>query len=164
MTRKVCLDTMIMIWGIKNECEPEQEEKRIQANAFLQGLNDEKVRVIVPSVVIGEFLCKVSREKYPEVLSLLNRRFIISPFDLKAASKYAEIWKLKHENGTVFELKQNNNSTRTCIKADLMIVATAHSADADVIYSEDEDIHKLAEGIVPFSKMPNIATQLPLLQ
>jgi hypothetical protein len=55
----------------------------LRAELFLKYLEKAETTVVVPSVVIGEFLVKVPAEKHQEVQAVLERRFQIIIGDLQ---------------------------------------------------------------------------------
>ena len=59
----ICLDTCVVIWGIKKESNPEDEDKQRRAHHLLVKLDELDAKVIVPSVALGETLsgCDDSR-------------------------------------------------------------------------------------------------------
>ena len=81
-----CIDNHILIWGIRKEATPGQEPMILRAELFLKYLEDAKTTVIVPSVVIGEFLVKVPVARHQEVQAVLEKRFQIVPYDAVAAA------------------------------------------------------------------------------
>lgn len=50
----VCLDTNVLIWGIRAFASPGQEQMLEDAKALVQKLDQENHRVIIPSPVIFE--------------------------------------------------------------------------------------------------------------
>ena len=55
----VCLDTMILIWGVKRESTPGQELKIKNAVAFLKDLEEQGAQIIIPAPVLAEVLTRV---------------------------------------------------------------------------------------------------------
>ena len=86
----ICLDSMICVWGIKNR-------QMIIRNTILImqhicGIIDEqKWKVIIPTVVIAEILMVEPEERYQEILDTITKNFIVAEFDIRAATKYAQI-------------------------------------------------------------------------
>jgi len=64
-------------------------------------LEESETSVIVPSVVIGEFLVKVPADKHQEVQAVLERRFQIVPYDAIAAACAAKIFQEHKASGAV---------------------------------------------------------------
>ena len=100
----VCLDTHILIWGIKEESEPGQEDKIPKAKSFLKWLEDKKAKILVPSVVVAELLMRVPREEHGKVIDFFQRKFIAPPFDTVAASCFAKIWREKADRNIIKKL------------------------------------------------------------
>ncbi len=156
----VCLDTHILIWGIKNESSPGQEEMIPKAKRFIKWLDDNKNRVIVPSVVVGELLMRVPLELHRDVNKLLEKHFIIAPFDSLAASHFANIWQMKESEEVINQLKEQFDLKREAIKVDCQIVAIAVARCAQCIYSYDPGVKKFGEKVIDVYEIPPIAEQL----
>lgn len=161
----VCLDTHILIWGIKEESEPGQKDMIPKAKAFLKWLEDKKIKVLIPSVVVAELLMRVPSEEHGKVIDFFQRKFITPPFDTVAACCFANIWRKKTDEKTIKELIDNLSITREKIKIDLQIIAIAVTRRASCIYSYDKAMPKLAEGYISVKEIPSEAyvQQLPLL-
>jgi predicted nucleic acid-binding protein len=153
----VCLDTNVLIWGLKGEATIGQEIMIEKAQRFLEFLDTEKYKVLVPSVVVGELLQTVPLSIHQEMLQLFERNFIIGNFDLLAASNFAKIYQSKKG------IPSPDGKNRHGIKIDHQIIAIAISKDAECIYSHDEGLKKFAEGFVEVKEIPSIAVQLSLL-
>jgi predicted nucleic acid-binding protein len=159
----ICLDTHILIWGIKKDATEGQEHMVPIAESFIKSLDEErKIKVMVPSVVIGELLMRVPPEKHEEVNRLFYRRFMVPSYDIAAASCFARIWQ---EKKNVFpQLKEEfPDSTREELKADCQIVAIAVTHGARCIYSYDEKLTRFANGYIEVRKMPEAVEQMSVL-
>lgn len=160
----VCLDTHILIWGIKEEAEPGQEDMIPKAKSFLKWLEDNKAKVFVPAVVVAELLMRVPPEEHGRMLDFFRRNFITPPFDTVAASCFAKIWQKKASNDIIKKLKKDLSITREKMKIDFQIVAIAVTRRASCIYSYDPGMLKFAEGFIPVEKIPDeaLAKQLSI--
>jgi hypothetical protein len=161
----VCLDSHIIVWGIKEEATPGQENMIPKAKLFFAWLDEQKHDVIIPSVVVGELLMRVPATEHEKVTQFFEKRFRVPSFDLMCASKYAEIWQKRNEDKTIDFLKKKMNATREEIKADCQIVAIAIVQKAQCIYSYDDKLKKFAEGFIEVRQMPHLidpASQLQL--
>ena len=59
----VCLDTNIVIWGVlKQKRDPNQQSFVDKSTALVKYLVKSKDIVLLPSVVVGELLVKISRK------------------------------------------------------------------------------------------------------
>ena len=63
MVYKVSLDTQIMIWGVKKEAIPEQLHMIDAATNFIESLEKSEAKLFIPSVVLGELICKLPPER-----------------------------------------------------------------------------------------------------
>ncbi len=158
MKQLVCLDTHILIWGIKGEVTPGQEEMVEIAQAFIQHLYSEKIKAMIPAVVVAELLMKATDENQRlELINLFNKKFRVAPFDSMAAFRFSEIWQKNHEN-------KSEEDTRDKVKFDCQIVSIAVANQAKCIYTYDNGLSKFAKGFIQTEKMPDLReTQKKLL-
>ena len=124
---------------------------------FINNISND-TSVIVPSIVVGEFLMRIPKELHAMVINLFNKNFIIAPYDVLCASKYAMIWKTNKPPEEAEQLIALG-VTRTELKADSMIVATAVARKADCIYSNDKGINTFAKGFITVKDIPFIEKQ-----
>lgn len=159
----VCLDSHILIWSIKEEATPGQETMIPKSKAFLRWLDDTDTKVLIPSVIVAEFLMRIPPEIHTTVNNLLQRDFLIAPFDVQAAAYFSKIWQAKKEQRIIRELI-SSGKTRQELKVDSMIVAIAVARGASCIYSYDEGLEKFANGYIDVRKIPELPEQesLPL--
>lgn len=156
----VCLDTHILIWGIKREAAPGQENKIAMAQAFLKELEEDKdTRVMIPAPVIAELLTRVPHERHAAVNKLFESRFMVVPFDAAAASWYGRIFQDKRA-GTQDIKAATPELTRRDILADFQIVAIAVAHQASCIYSYDQGLTKFADGYIEVRTMPEMVEQM----
>lgn len=157
----VCLDTMIVIWGIKGECEGGQEPERDRAMAYVSQLRRDRVQVIIPSVVIGEALVRVPLEDHtPLIQNILERKFIIAPVDLRISTMYARIWRTKSDDGTIAALKQDPAMTRRILKFDCLIAAAAAVWEVGYLCSNDNNVRRFGEGYINVQRLIDIPVQM----
>lgn len=154
----VCLDNHVLIWGIKEQPTDGQEEMVSRTKAFIESLNNDETIVLIPSVVIAEFLMPVPSEFHAMVINLFNKNFIIAPFDALAASKFSLIWNAYKPPDEAKELI-DNQATRAELKADSMIVATAIARKADYIVSHDTWLKTIAKNFIEVKEIPFIPEQ-----
>lgn len=154
----VCLDTNILIWAIKEESTPGQEDLITKSTAFLQHLEDKEKKILLPTVVLTEFLFRLPVESHKTVMNLLSQNYFVAPFDELSALMYAKIWNDQEHKEIEKDLKDSGVSTRT-ITADRMIVATAVAHEAECIYSHDTGLRKCATGFCDAYDIPTIPQQ-----
>lgn len=155
----VCLDTQIIIWGIKEEASPSQEHLIPQAKNFIEWLDENDKKVIIPVPIISELLAPIPDSKYEELLGLLNSRFRVVPVDEVAAIKCAQIWRDRKDDKELREYRKQNKITRERMKFDFQIAAVAIVRKAECIYSNDPHIKKFVGDIITVKEMPNIGSQ-----
>lgn len=153
----VCLDTHILIWGLKHEAEPGQEEMIARARALLESFDKDNTQVMIPSVVLAELLINIPSEQHLGFISELERKFMIIPFDSGASLKYADLWNTKKQIRN-----EDSTFTREHFKTDLMIVASAISRESDCIYSGDAYIQKVSIGSIECLNIPPLSGQIGL--
>jgi predicted nucleic acid-binding protein len=163
MSDLVCIDTMILIWGLKKKAQPGQEIMIQAAEKLLDELEHTSTKVIIPSPVIGELLAPIPQNEHSNFLSLLGKNMIIVPYDMKAAARCAHILRTNTDKGVYEEIKQEEPTiTRNHLKVDFMIVAIAVANQANLIYSNDSHIKKFANGFIKTQTLSNHPTQMGL--
>jgi predicted nucleic acid-binding protein len=107
---------------------------------LLESLQDAKI--VIPTPALAEVLVRAAKGG-TELLRILSssKHFRIAPFDERAALEFAARQAERIEAGG-----RAPAATRTKAKFDDQIVAIAAVESATTIYSDDEDIAKLAEG------------------
>jgi predicted nucleic acid-binding protein len=136
----ICFDTHIMIWGVKKEASLGQEANIEKAISLIKKCETDGDDIMVPSIVLAEFLCGVDPILQHEVAEFIRTTFIVPPFDAQAALKFTEMWNNKQNRG--------QQISRAEMKADYMIIATAVVKGADCIYSEDQGLKRFAQGFI----------------
>lgn len=160
--KTVCVDTHILIWAIKEQASPGQEDLVPKAKRFLRYLESEKLIVLIPSIVVAELLMRVPPDLHPMVTNLLDKSFVIPSFDLQASTHFARIWQDRQNEGVIEELQLNYQAKREELKADCMIVAIAIANGAECIYSHDNKLKIFAEAHIQVIEIPNIPEQQTL--
>ncbi len=154
--RLICFDNHVLIWGIKEQAQEEQEDMVAKTKKFINSIDDKETLVLIPSIVLAEFLMLIPAELHAMVINLFNKNFIVAPFDALAASKHALIWQ-KNKPPDKADKIIIDRTTRAELKADSMIVATAVSRKADCIYSHDKQLKAMAKGFIEVIEIPFIA-------
>ncbi len=156
---KVCFDTQIIIWGVKEDATDGQEEMIDRAKRFVQSLTDEGKGILVPAIVIAELLSAIEPADHQFFVNLFARLFEIQPFDTVAAMKFAELWRERRPQVQEYALEHGIQATREEMKADCLIVATGIAAGAEAIYSHDSLLREFANGRIPVHEIPIILEQ-----
>lgn len=155
--KRVCLDNNILIWGVRGVATSGQEEMIQRAQAFFEDLDASDADILIPTVVVAEFLAGVPKQQHLGLLDVLHRRFQVVPFDVRTAAIAAELWRDAAERNP--HLKDQIRDAfpgieRAKIKADLMILATALARGADVLYTHDGPLKMAAGGRIEVRELP----------
>lgn len=155
--KRACLDNHILIWGIRGIATPGQEAMINRAQGLFEDLDAADADILVPAVVVAEFLAGVPKPQHVGLIEVLNRRFQIAPFDVRTAAIAAELWREAAERNP--HLRQQiqeifPGTERTKVKADLMILATALARGADVLYTHDGPLKTAAAGRIEVRELP----------
>lgn len=68
--KRVCLDNHILIWGVRGYATPGQEDRVERARDLFVELDESDAQVIVPAVVVAEFLAGVPRARHQDLLEV----------------------------------------------------------------------------------------------
>lgn len=152
-SKVISVDTCILVWGIQKTARSKEQEKSIVPRAeylLADRVDDENLRLIIPSIVVGEYLVKTTKNE-KEVLSQFLQNSLVVDYNYAAARIAAEIWSKRKS------IKNELSSIRHCISADCKIIATAKAHGASVIYTENDDLIKLARLInYPAKRLPPV--------
>lgn len=150
----VCLDSNIMVWGIKEQASASQSDMIPRAKDFLKWLDDNNKQVMIPTPVVAELLMPIPLEDHFSFLQKLKDKFFIYPFDELAAMKCAEIWQTKSKDPDLKDYKETYKINRQEIKFDYQIAAIAVTRGVECIYSHDPHLHKFVGDIISVREMP----------
>lgn len=147
------IDSNIIIWGIKKQASKGQEENIDKALYLFDWFDENKHEVFVPTCVVAEILVIEPIEKYGETVESINNLGMIIDFDLRAASRYAQII-----GSRLAELKQiaKDPDIKNKMKIDHMIVSTALVHGANAIYTTDSHLNTFANGLIEVRDLPNL--------
>jgi len=155
--KRICLDNHILIWGVRGISTPGQEVMISRATTLLEELDENDVDILVPAVVVSEFLAGVPKERHTELLNVLNGRFQLPPFDVRAAAVAAAIWRdsAARDPNLRERVREAFPETKSAkIKADVQILATALARNADVLYTHDGPLRTIADGLIEVRELP----------
>jgi|LSQX01.2.fsa_nt_gb predicted nucleic acid-binding protein len=156
------MDTQILIYAIEKTKHVENEQIHIRAKRFVGKMQEEGHRLVLPSVVVAEYL--VSHEFNNEMAAYraLAKQFVIAPFDARTATIFGPIYRDKGLS-MIKEDCPSKKCRRRKISVDCQVVATAIACRADWLIAHDSDIHRLGEGLVEVKEIPVIPEQLRLI-
>jgi predicted nucleic acid-binding protein len=119
---------------------------------LLESLQQQNAKIVIPTPALAEVLVRAAKGG-PEFLRILSssKHFRIAPFDERAAVEFAA-----RQAERIAASERAPAGTRTKAKFDDQIAAIAAVESATTIYSDDEDIAKLAEGRLGVIKIAEI--------
>lgn len=160
----VCLDSNIMVWGVKEVASSSQMDMIPRAKDFLKWLDDNDKQIMISTPVVAELLMPIPLVDHYSFLQTLKQRFLIFPFDELAAMKCAEIWQTKSKDPDLVEYKKTYQISKQEIKFDYQIAAIAVTRGVECIYSHDPHLKKFVGDIISVREMPIPPTpiQIPL--
>ena len=138
---RVCIDTDILGWAIKGYTSDGQDQKIVKAKQLIEFLSQEKITVLIPSIVVAELLSDVEDEDEREkICDYLSKYFFVLQFDIVTARVFAEIRiKKAKEKQQLKEHRNKNNVPRCKMKNDWNICAIALSNRCDTIFTNNVD-------------------------
>ena len=145
----ISVDTEILIWGVQKNANPLERRLIMVPKAkyfFEEYIESNGYKLLIPTCVVAEYLVHLSKSE-EEVLNEVLENCLIVDFDYKAARIAAEIWRKRTQS------KETYDGVRNCITTDCRIIATAKAHGASAIYTEHDDIIKLAR-VIGFPTRP----------
>lgn len=129
--------------GAKLPTPVPQAQERVRF--LIDTLTAADAKIIVPTPVLGEFLV-IARQDGPLYLSEMTTSdvFDVQPFDIAAAVESAAQMIAAKDQG---DKKAGAKGQWQKIKVDRQFIAVAKMLGVDVIYSDDEDVEKLAKAV-----------------
>jgi predicted nucleic acid-binding protein len=148
----LCIDSMIIVWGIKKSATAGQESMIQQAEYFFEWADKHDHEIIIPTVVLAEIMAPETPEKREQYLHIIEDAFLIKNFDIRASLKYAQMLHGRFEE--VKNAASEQGVTRQRMKIDHIIIATAMVNNAHAIVSYDAPLKKFAEGFINVIQFP----------
>lgn len=146
----VAFDASILIYVIDEQAKPPIDPAtgkpvdrcHDRVMHLLESLQQQNAKIMIPTPALAEVLVRAGKGG-PELLRILSlsKHFRIAPFDERAAVEFAA-----RQAERIAANERAPAATRAKSKFDDQIVAIAAVENATTIYSDDEDIAKLAEG------------------
>lgn len=158
MNNLVCIDSQIFIWGIKKQSNPVQQDKIIYATRFINKLSESNTKLLLPVPMVTELLSPVPVSEHAGIIRLMDKRFVIAPFDNLAATKCAELLYIVSKDKELKEYREEGKIPKAKIKYDCMIAAIAITRRAAVIYSNDADLKRYSCNQIRVINMPEYLT------
>ncbi|HOA51073.1 MAG TPA: PIN domain-containing protein [Thermogutta sp.] len=150
--RSVILDTNILVYAIRpDDCNDDRAKR---AKDFISDISrDDEADILIPAVVVAEFLCGCD-SGFEDAVRNLQEHFKIVPFDMNAACQYRQVvtTRRRRSGSDQDEAKQLAAAERNTV--DEMIVATALAARAQELITYDQGLINLAKAVGIDAKEP----------
>jgi predicted nucleic acid-binding protein len=150
----VGIDSMILVYAgfvpsKSREISTDFQELQVRSKLLLHQLSRRKVTILLPTIAISELLVPVPKAQKGALAAALTDKFVCPTFDLAAASIAADLWS-QHK-----KLPQDSQyGHRHVLRADAMIVASAHAAGATEFFSHDRRCRALADLVMTAYDLP----------
>ena len=148
----VAIDSQTLVWAVRKQGTAEE---LVRAKWLFEELEVANAQVLIPTVVIAEYLVPTDKKHHPSIIEAVNRRFLIKPFDIECASLAAELFKV----GKPMRV-QGQPLGREVLRADTLIIATAKVHKAKIFYTDDASCRKLANTIMDARPLPSQSPNL----
>lgn len=156
MKKLIGIDSHVFVWGIRGVSSAGQELKIPQAKSLLSLIDPKEKAIVLAAPMLAEILSVVPPSEHHTILSLIDSRFHVYPFDAPAAYKCAELLHKSYTDAQLIEYRQTHNVPKQKLKYDCMIAAICITRKAECIYSEDPDLIKFSDGQITIKKLPAI--------
>jgi len=154
------VDTQVFFWANMKKSPPNDPFAVKRAINLFGYLEENDIRVLLPSVVVAEVLVTIPYADHLSVMSKLQEDWMIANFDLRVASAFARLKRKFLDESGKRELKRiTEGSTKAVITADMMVLSTALANGADYLVTDDLHLLKLAAGEIETMRSDSIPFQ-----
>ena len=147
MPRIVCLDTNVVIWGLLADGKAEDDIKRYKAQYLLSELEKEEARVLIPAIVLAEVTAKAEEESKLDLYNALTSSLEILPFCSGCALRYGEVRRKGMK-------RRSRQFPRKEVTVDSLIISQCIANGVNVLYTDDENLLKLASEFIQAQRLP----------
>lgn len=155
----VTLDANVLIWGVRATATPGDEHMVPRCVRFIEWLDECGHQLVLTSQAVTEYLIGATAEQRERDLEALTAKYIILPYDVPAIEIAAAI---RSDKDFIKSLGDDAGKSRVCVKADVIIVATAKAGGVGRIYSNDAGVRTLAARCgIPPSGIPTLVQMAP---
>jgi predicted nucleic acid-binding protein len=146
----VAIDSQTLAWCVirENVTQPTPDEKQ-RAEWLLDELEEINARILIPAIVVSEYLIPIPKNRHAAIVAAISKRFIIAPFDAHCASLAAELFAVGKP-----QRPPNVPMGRECLRSDTLIIATAKVHSAKLFYTDDNACRVLAKTVLDARPLP----------
>ncbi|MDR1660557.1 MAG: type II toxin-antitoxin system VapC family toxin [Desulfovibrio sp.] len=150
MSKIVCLDTNIVIWGLLKQGKAADEMKREKAVYLLTSLQQNRDRVLISAIALAEVVAKIENAKDKQtIISKLSENCEIIPFDIGSAEEFGVV-------RSVGIQAKSKSFSRKEISLDSLIVASCKKYKVDTLYTDDNHLAGIARNFMKVEGLPGI--------
>ncbi len=161
--KNICIDTNIIIWGVKKECTAGQEDMMEKTKFFFDWVQNNKINVYITSITLAELLCNMDETKQNDFTKIITNTFPIISFNANTATIYGKLWLTGKEKKLLEQAKNKQIDTnRQRMKVDYQIVACAIAANCDALFTHDKGLQYFADDKIKVYQITNIPPDLKL--
>ncbi len=156
----VGIDSMILVYAGFVPSNPGKraadfEQLQFRSKVLLHQIVQGKGTIVLPTIAISEILVPVPKPEQGPLIALLTEKLFCPPFDVRAAALAADLWSRSKK------LPQDQQyGSRHVLRADAMIVASAHAAGATEFNSHDRKCRALASLVMTAHDLPTHSEDL----
>lgn len=149
----------MLVWYVKREATIGQESFIAKADELFNYFESEKIRVVVPSLVVGELMCNVADEtKREEIFDFISDNFEIIQHDVLSAREFARL-RISSDRESAKAYANSNSIPKCRMINDHNICAVALSNKCDAIFSHNlKDFEKFNNGEIPIYTLDYVDT------
>lgn len=154
MKAKVAIDTMVLIWSVRDHVAPEtrvagQEIERELAVGLLRKICKSDAQKVISAVSLAELMVPLDPKRRPDFLGVIGNEFMIAPVDMRAAPIAAQLY---NEHRPL----RGKGPDRIAFKADTLIVASLKAYGVNIFYTHDDQCRKVAESVMRALPIPSV--------
>jgi predicted nucleic acid-binding protein len=127
-----------------------QKQFHLRARLLAAELEEDDAEIVVPTVLIGEYLVGCDQADWVRVVQSFAEQFVCPDFDLPACQQAALVRQkhLKETKGQIYKERRN------VLSADVKILGTALAQRVKRLYTCDADFRKLASSFIEALDLP----------
>lgn len=158
----VFVDTMTLIWGIRQEASDDNEARIQEARAFFRDMASRGRAIGVAAPTLAEYLVKTPEADRHNVFKEFSRVFTVYPFDTGAAHESVRLWCSVYGNASLGAVARALDIPRQVLKVDHQIASIAVYRKAEYIVTYDDGLERFARHFIPVRKLPPVQQEIPL--
>ncbi len=141
MGRKIVLDNCVLSWAFSSEnVDNYTNDKILQAKRLIEKLDKEGDEIVLPTIVLFEFLSIFNEDEYEQrekLIQKLSKHIKMIEFGHECAVKSSELFRISRSPTVRTDIDETNR-TSSQRKTDIMILGLSHANGVDCIYTGDD--------------------------